>query len=126
MTDLFMFRKTRAVQRRPKKPATQAAKLAELRASVDELGKLKAKIAALTAREAELKAAIKAAVGASGSIDGALFRATVSTAEQEVLDMAAVRAKLSPQWVRAHSSRRTQVRVNVVARVRDLFEQEAS
>ena len=83
---------------------------------IDDLGLIKAQIAELTKQESALKAAI-VAMG-EGAHDGDLFRATVSTSERETLDMAAVRDKLSPQFVAAHTKVSTVTCVKVVARVK--------
>ena len=74
-------------------------------------------IAGLTAREKEIKDLI-AARGA-GAYDGDTFRATVSIGERSTLDMDAVRAKLTPQFVAAHTRTADVITVRVVARVRD-------
>ena len=84
---------------------------------VDALGAIKADIATLTAREKILKDKL-IALGES-AIDGELFRATISTTERETLDMSAVRAKLSPQFMAAHTNIATVTTVRVVARIRD-------
>jgi hypothetical protein len=68
---------------------------------VDQLGRLQAQIADLEAKEKALKAALVAA--GVGAYEGELFRATVSASERSTLDMAAVREKLSPQFLRAHT-----------------------
>jgi hypothetical protein len=81
---------------------------------VDRLG-------ALLAQQAELEKvikAIKAELVASGETvhEGTLFRATVSTSERAKLDLDAVREKLSPQFLRAHTSFTPVTTVRVVAR----------
>lgn len=81
---------------------------------VDELGIVKARIAELEARENELKAAIVAK--GVGPHEGQLFRATVSKYFRETLDLEAVREKLSPQFLRAHTTTKEITKVNVVAR----------
>lgn len=81
---------------------------------VDELGRLKAQIADLEAREKELKAALEAF--GPGAYEGALFRATISDSVRATLDMVAVRAKLSAQFIRAHTTERAVRTVRVVAR----------
>ena len=83
---------------------------------VDELGALKAKISELSKQEEALKEQLKAA--GDNEYDGALFRATVSSYVQEKLDMDAVRAKLSPQFIAAHTRQVPCTKVSVVARVR--------
>lgn len=84
---------------------------------IDELGNLKAQIADLAKREKKLKEHL-VALG-DGAYDGYLFRATVSTVERELLDMGAVRAKLSPQFIAAHTNVTQSTMVRVVARVAD-------
>lgn len=65
---------------------------------VDELGTLKAQIAALTEREKVLKDAL--ANSGYAEIDGAHYRATVTWSERATLDSAAVRALLTDEQVR--------------------------
>lgn len=79
---------------------------------VDKLGLLKAEIAALQAEEKKLKEQL-IAMG-EGAHAGNLYDASVSVSERQVLDMEAVRLKLSPQFLRAHTSftKVTTVRVN--------------
>jgi hypothetical protein len=81
-----------------------------LRALVDEYGTLCAQMAALKNRQAELKAQL--ITSGATPIEGSLFRITVSTCIAESLDMEAVRAKLSPQFIVAHTikTERTTVR----------------
>lgn len=86
-----------------------------LRALIDALGNVKAEIANLADRERKLKAQL-VALG-DGAYDGDLFRATVSTAERSTLDMDAVRAKLSPQFITANSKVTKSTTIKVVARV---------
>ena len=83
---------------------------------VDRLGAIKAKIAALTSDEKELKELLTSY--GPGEYEGKLFRATVTEAERNTLDMDAVRAKLSPQFIAAHTSATPTVTVRVVARTR--------
>lgn len=83
---------------------------------VDELGALKAQIAALTEREKVLKAALFDSGYAE--IDGAHYRATVSWSERATLDSDAVRALLTDEQVR-QCTKVTEVKaVRVVARKR--------
>lgn len=83
-------------------------------ALVDDLGRVKAEMARLAEREKALRDQIvEAGVGA---YEGDLFRATVSDVERSILDMDAVRAKLSPQFIRANSSVVCSTTVRVVAR----------
>jgi hypothetical protein len=51
-----------------------------------------------------------------GAYEGELFRATVSQFERSTLDMDAVRAKLSPQFIRANTSISEVTTVRVVSR----------
>lgn len=82
---------------------------------VDALGSLKAQIAALQDDEAKLKAAlIKAGAGVYPGND---YDATVSISERNTLDMEAVRAKLTPQFIRAHTRTTEVTTIRVVARV---------
>jgi hypothetical protein len=81
---------------------------------VDELGTIKAAIADLEAKERILKDKLTAA--GVGAHEGRIFRATVTVSERSTLDMAAVRAKLSPQFIAAHSRVSEVTVVKVVAR----------
>jgi len=71
-------------------------------ATIDALGELKAQIAALELKEKELKKALGDLE--PGAYEGELFRLSISETERETLDMKAVREKLSPQWIRAHTN----------------------
>ena len=71
-------------------------------ATIDALGELKAQIAALELKEKELKKALGDLK--PGAYEGELFRLSISETERENLDMKAVREKLSPQWMRAHTN----------------------
>ncbi len=71
-------------------------------AVIDELGFLKAQIAELEIKEKNLKG--KLAHLAPGSYEGDLYRVSISVSERETLDMDAVRAKLSPQFITAHTN----------------------
>jgi uncharacterized Zn finger protein len=84
---------------------------------VDSLGALKAHIAQLTAEETVLKDILIAR--GKAEYNGAIYRATVSTTERETLNMDAVRAKLSAQFIRAHTDTSAVTSVRVVARIRD-------
>ena len=83
---------------------------------VDQLGSVKAQIAALTRVEKSLKDALVAK--GAGEYDGLTFRATVSESTRETLDMEAVRGKLSPQFIAAHTNVTDVTTVRVVAQVR--------
>jgi len=73
-----------------------------LTATIDALGAVKAQIADLMKTEKALKAAL--ADLAPGAYEGDLFRLAISVADRETLDMAAVREKLSPQFIVAHTN----------------------
>jgi cell division protein FtsB len=85
-----------------------------LTAAIDQLGDLQAQIAELTTRAKAIKDEIKEL--GDGAYEGELFRVTVSTSERETLDMAAVREKLSPQFIRAHTNVTPVVTVRCVSR----------
>lgn len=82
--------------------------------SIDQLGFLQAQIADLEAQAKALKASIIQA--GDGSYEGDLFRATVVTSEREKLDLDAVRAKLSPQFLTAHTTHYTVQSVRLYSR----------
>lgn len=82
--------------------------------AIDELGLLKAQIAELLAQEKVLKDRLGDLT--PGSYEADYYRLSISESERETLDMDAVREKLSPQFIRAHT-RVTNVRtLRVVAR----------
>ena len=81
---------------------------------VDAFGALKAQIADLEKQAAALRAEI-IAMGL-GAHEGDLFRATVSVTERETLDMDAVRAHLSRQFIQAHTKVTEVTMVRAVAR----------
>ena len=83
--------------------------------SIDRLGELLAQIAALESEANKIKAALKKS--GPGAYEGDLFRATVSVSERESLDMEAVREKLSPQFIRAHTRVTPVSTVRVVSRI---------
>lgn len=103
----------------------------EVQDLVDQIGIIKAQLApqieALKALEDKLKA-YAADVPADGTValEGALFRATVSFYEQDRLDMKAVRAKLSAQFIRAHTTQTPVVKLSVRAKVLAPAEQKAA
>jgi hypothetical protein len=81
---------------------------------VDDLGELKAVIAELEVKEKKL---IHQLVDLGvGPYEGALFRATVSQYDRDTLDMNAVREKLSPQFIKAHTRTTVVNKVNVYAK----------
>ena len=88
-------------------------------AIIDRLGALQAQIANLEAEEKALKAEIKGF--GDGAYEGALFRATVSTADRATLDAKAARAKLeelgaSHQWFAANTKVTPVTTIKVAAR----------
>lgn len=85
-----------------------------LATTIDALGALKAQIAELQVQERALKAALDDL--APGAYEGNTFRVSISDSVRATLDMDAVRAKLSPQFIAAHT-RETEVRtIKVSAR----------
>jgi hypothetical protein len=85
-----------------------------LTSTVDRLGQLKAQMAELAAEEKELKAVL--VEHGPGAYDGLMFRATISVADRNTLDMDAVREKLSPQFIAAHTRVTEVTTLKVVAR----------
>ena len=85
-----------------------------LTALIDELGVLKAQIADLEVRETALKDALIEA--GPGAYEGDFYRATVSVADRNTLDMKKVREKLSPQFIAANTKTTEVTTVKVVAR----------
>lgn len=81
---------------------------------VDQLGFIKAEIAHLQDQEKALKEQIIAQ--GFGTHHGQMYDVTVSPTTRETLDMEAVRAKLSPQFMRAHTNTTTYPTVRVTAR----------
>lgn len=81
---------------------------------VDEIGALKAEIAPLTEKLEALEAALKA--HGVGEHAGELFEAKVFEQERSNLDMKAVREKLTPQFIRAHTTTKTVIVLKVTAR----------
>jgi hypothetical protein len=73
-----------------------------LTTTIDALGEIKAQIAALEIKEKALKANL--ADLEPGAYEGELFRVSISQTDRETLDMKAVRAKLSPQFIAAHTN----------------------
>lgn len=69
---------------------------------IDQFGVLKAQIADLAKQEKALKAALEDL--APGAYEGELFRLAVSESVRCTLDMDAVREKLSPQFIAAHTN----------------------
>lgn len=81
---------------------------------VDQLGHLMADIARLEKQAAALKAELKKS--GPGTYEGDLFQANISVSERETLDMDAVRSKLTPQFIRAHTRTTEVVAIRVAAR----------
>lgn len=81
---------------------------------IDNLGRLNASIATLTKEAEKIKEALKKDL--IGAHDGELFRVTVTKSTREVLDMEAVRLKLSPQFIRAHTTETEVTTLRVTAR----------
>lgn len=85
---------------------------------IDSLGLLKAQIADLTAKEKAIKdQLIAAGIGPNGA-EGDLYRATVTESTRAVLDMDAVKAKLSRQFIAANTTHTVVVTVRCVAKTR--------
>lgn len=69
---------------------------------IDDLGHLKAQIAELTLQEKAIKTALEDLD--TGAYEGELFRLSISETVRKTLDMDAVREKLSPQFIAAHTN----------------------
>lgn len=74
---------------------------ADLKRLIDRYGILRAEMAELLMKEKMLRREF--ADLPEGAYEGELFRLAVSDVESEHLDMKAVRKKLSPQFIRAHT-----------------------
>jgi hypothetical protein len=83
------------------------------RAIVDRLGRLCRRAEALGDDIGDLKAALAVRCRGRGAFEGRLFRATVSTFDENRLDMHAVRLKLSQRFIRRHTVTREVTRVSV-------------
>lgn len=81
---------------------------------VDRIGELKQAIAPLAKELAKLEAQLKAQ--GAGRYEGDAWDATVALSTRSSLDMDAVREKLSPQFLRAHTSETTFARLTVTAK----------
>ena len=86
-----------------------------LTTTIDMLGELQVRIAKLEAEAKALKAVL-VEVG-PGSYEGERFKVTVTTCERNNLDMKAVREKLSPQFIRCHTTTTQVTSVRVTARM---------
>jgi len=82
---------------------------------IDALGKLKAKIADLELYEKDLKNSLITDIG-KGAAEGKTFRCTISETARETLDMEAVRAHVSPQFIRANTKVSKSTTVRITAR----------
>ena len=82
--------------------------------TIDRLGELKA-LQLGDLREANKLKEVVVELGA-GAYEGERYRATVSVFERANLDMDAVREKLSPQFIKAHTSVKKVTVVKVTAR----------
>ena len=69
---------------------------------IDQFGFISAQIAELEAKKKAVRDQIVKA-GGEGAFEGTFYRVTVSKSVRETLDMAACRAKLSPQFIAAHT-----------------------
>ena len=69
---------------------------------VDQIVALDKEIKALSDKQKELKEILKKS--GAGVYSGSNYVATVSEIERKTLDMAAVREKLSAQFIRAHTN----------------------
>lgn len=78
------------------------AKTSNVTKTIDDFGLICAQIAELEAAKKKLRTVLIAAIG-EGAAEGDLYRVTISNSERETLDMEAVRAKLSPQFITAHT-----------------------
>lgn len=81
---------------------------------VDQIGTLKADIAPLEQKLKKLQNILKDA--GDGRYEGSLFDATVFTSLRTSLDMDAVRAKLSPQFIVAHTRETETVTIKITAK----------
>lgn len=87
----------------------------EVKNMLDELGQISAEMADLAQRRKTITDKLDRLP--KGSYEGHLFRINAIDSERNTLDMKAVRAKLSPQFIRAHT-KTTKVRsYKVVGRI---------
>ena len=80
------------------KPVKQPVTIAQ---AVDRAGQIKIEINRLHAEYEKLKAGFIA--GGAQTYDGEIYRVQLTETERSTLDMKAVREKLSPQFIQAHS-----------------------
>jgi hypothetical protein len=85
-----------------------------LTSTVDHLGVIKAKIAALKTEEDKLRAIL--IENGPGAYEGEFYRATVSESERHTIDMDAARAKLGAKWIAAHTNTTEVTTVRIAAR----------
>jgi hypothetical protein len=71
--------------------------------AIDTLALIRKQIATLEKRESIVKAKIVSRFG-EGYFEGDEFSATIIVADRDNLDMNAVRAKLTPQFIKAHTT----------------------
>ena len=88
-----------------------------LTSQVDELGNLIAEVAETNTKIKALKTAMIRT--GKTEIDGELFRVTIASSIRNLLDMGAVRAKLTPQFIRSHTNTSKSVTVKCVARLQN-------
>jgi len=81
---------------------------------IDELARVRTGIAALSAREDEIKALLKPLGAGRHMTDDHVL--TITESERDVLDMKAVREKLSDQFIRAHTTVTKYLTLKVTAR----------
>lgn len=74
--------------------------------SIDALALIREQISKLETKEQKLKDKIIATYG-EGYYEGDNFAATILVTDRENLDIAAARAKLSPQFIAAHTLTQT-------------------
>lgn len=90
--------------------------MTNLSATIDAYGDLKAQIDALTKKQKAMKAELDSLP--PGEHAGDRFVLTVSLTATDRLDMEAVREKLSPQFVRAHTITTEGIRLTLKAAAR--------
>lgn len=81
---------------------------------IDDLGTVRAEIAELLRKENAIKQQLSE-LGV-GHYEGTLFRVAIIDSVKKRLDMKAVRAKLTPQFIRAHTKESTERSYRVSAR----------
>jgi hypothetical protein len=90
-------------------------------AGADDVGSIADRLGRVAAVRAELEGyeeTLKAIVRENGetAIEGRLFRATLSTYEQDRLDTKAIRDAMKPAWLKKHTITQTITKVSVKAR----------